>query len=280
MDVHTDAIAVAYVAQDHGAEVMDLGVLGPRQWDMDPLIRTMPSKAKPLIFLYAAGPCGYWLYRYLMKTGYDCWVVAPSLLPHKPGDRGTTDRREAGPLARLARSGDLTAGAVPTVEAEAMRDLTRAREDTLSDLNDTTYRLTACLLRHDIGYTARSSVPFGKVRQRASAETQPRWGVTLGRVKRLGEETRAESEAGTRRRHGRWEPTHGEQQDHPSSVPGSGASDAPRKKSMQTSKNRLTALDIGSHSNTRCQARRRARARHERTLFAVACKPLFGSAGD
>jgi Transposase IS116/IS110/IS902 family len=64
----------------------------------------------------------------------------------------------------------------------------------------------------------------------ASAETQPRCGVTLGGVKRLGEDTRAETEAGTRRRHGRWEPTHGEQQDHPSSLPGSGFSDALRTK--------------------------------------------------
>ena len=73
------------------------------------MIRKMQSKAKPLIFVYAAGPCGYWLYRYLMKKGHDDWVVAPSLIPQKPGDRVKTDRRDAVQLARLARSGDLTA---------------------------------------------------------------------------------------------------------------------------------------------------------------------------
>ena len=58
-----------------------------------------------------------------MKKGYDCWVVAPSLIPHKPGDRVKTDRRDAVQLARLARSGDLTAVYVPKVEDEAIRDL-------------------------------------------------------------------------------------------------------------------------------------------------------------
>jgi transposase len=109
MDVHTDSIAVAYVAQDHGAEVTSLGTFGTRQGDMAHRIRKMPSNAQPLIFVYEAGPCGYWLYRYLSKTGDDCWGVAPSLIPQKPGDRVTTDRRDAVQWARLARSGDLTA---------------------------------------------------------------------------------------------------------------------------------------------------------------------------
>ena len=157
MDVHKDTIAVAYVAQDHGAEVTYLGTIGTRQCDIDHLIRKMQSKAKHLIFVYEAGPCGYWLYRYLGKKDYDCWVVAPSLIPKKAGDRIKTDRRDALQLARLARSGDLTAVYVPTVEDEAIRDLTRAREDTLSDLKDAKLRLKAFLLRHDIRYTGRAN---------------------------------------------------------------------------------------------------------------------------
>jgi transposase len=157
MDVHKDSIAVAYVAQDHGAEVTFLGTIGTRQCDIDSLIRKMQSKAKHLIFVYEAGPCGYWLYRYLRKKDYDCWVVAPSLIPKKAGDRVKTDRRDALQLARLARSGDLTAVYVPKVEDEAIRDLTRAREDTLSDLKDAKFRLKAFLLRHDIRYTGRAN---------------------------------------------------------------------------------------------------------------------------
>jgi transposase len=157
MDVHKDSMAVAYVAQAHGAEVTFLGTIGTRQCDIDQLIRKMQSKATHLIFVYEAGPCGYWLYRYLTKKGYDCWVVAPSLIPKKPGDRVKTDRRDAVQLARLARSGDLTAVYVPKVEDEAIRDLARAREDTLRDLKSAKFRLKAFLLRHDIRYTGRAT---------------------------------------------------------------------------------------------------------------------------
>ncbi len=157
MDVHKDSIAVAYVAQDHGAEVIYLGTIGTRQCDIDQLSRKMPSKATHLVFVYEAGPCGSWLYRYLSNKGYDCWVVAPSLIPKKAGDRVKTDRRDAVPRARLARSGDLTPVYVPKVEDEAIRDLTRAREDTLGDLKDAKCRLKAVLLRHDIGYTGRAN---------------------------------------------------------------------------------------------------------------------------
>jgi len=157
MDVHKDSIAVADVAQEHGAEVMSLGAIGTRQCDIDQLVRKMPSQAKHLVFVYEAGPCGSWLYRYLRKKDYDCWVVAPSLIPTKAGDRVKTARRDAVQLARLARSGDLTAVSVPKVEDEAIRDLTRAREDTISDLKDTKFRLKAFLLRHDIRYTGRAN---------------------------------------------------------------------------------------------------------------------------
>jgi transposase len=66
-----------------------------------------------------------------MKKGYDWWVVAPSLMPKKPGDGVKTDRRDALQLARLARAGDLTVVYVPMVEDAAIRDLTRAREDAM-----------------------------------------------------------------------------------------------------------------------------------------------------
>jgi transposase len=153
MDVHKESIAVAYVAQDHGADVVFLGSIGTRQCDIDQLIRKMQSKATPLVFVYEAGPCGYWLNRYLTKKGHICWVVAPSLLPKKAGDRVKTDRRDAIQLARLMRSGDLTPVYVPTVEDEAIRDLCRAREDAIADLKAAKFRLKAFLLRHDIRYT-------------------------------------------------------------------------------------------------------------------------------
>src|SRR5712692_9938822 len=157
MDVHKESITVAYVAKEHDAEVISLGTFGTRQCDIDTLIRKLQSKAKHLIFVYEAGPCGYWLYRYLAKKDYVCWVVAPSLIPKKAGDRVKTDRRDAIQLARLMRSGDLTPVYVPAVDDEAIRDLGRAREDTLRDLKAAKLRLKAFLLRHDIRYTGRAN---------------------------------------------------------------------------------------------------------------------------
>jgi transposase len=157
LDVHKDSIAVADVSKDHNAEVIYLGPIGTRQRDIDQLVRKLQSKAKRLVFVYEAGPCGYWLYRYFTQKGHLCWVVAPSLIPQKAGDRVKTDRRDAMQLARLMRSGDLTPVYVLKVKDKAIRDLTRAREDALRDLKAAKLRLKAFLLRHDIRYTGRAS---------------------------------------------------------------------------------------------------------------------------
>ena len=65
MDVHKESIAVAYVAQEHGAEVVSLGPIGTRQCDIEKLLRQLQSKRKQLVFVYEAGPCGSWLSRSL-----------------------------------------------------------------------------------------------------------------------------------------------------------------------------------------------------------------------
>ncbi len=106
---------------------MFVGAIGPRQADVDQLLRRLQGKTSALTFAYEAGPSGYGLYRYLTAKGLPCQVVAPSLIPKKPGDRVNTDRRDAVELARLLRSGDLTAVYVPSVEDEALRDLCRPR---------------------------------------------------------------------------------------------------------------------------------------------------------
>ena len=157
LDVHNDSIAVASVAKEHAAEVIDLGSIGTRQADIDQLVRKLQATAKHLVCIYEAGPCGSWLYRDLTKQGHVCWVVAPSLIPKQAGDRVKTDRRDAVQLARLMRSGDLTPVYVPAVADEAIRDLSRAREETLHDLKTAKFRLNAFLLRHDIRYTGRAT---------------------------------------------------------------------------------------------------------------------------
>src|ERR687891_309043 len=157
LDVHKETIAIAYVAEERGAAVPALGTIGTRQGDIDKLIRKLQAKGKRLHFVYEAGPCGYWLYRYLTKKNLRCWVVAPSRVPKKAGDRVKTDRRDAIQLARLLRSGDLTPVYVPAVEDEAIRDLTRAREDAIRDLKAAKFRLKAFLLRQDIRYEGRAT---------------------------------------------------------------------------------------------------------------------------
>jgi transposase len=157
MDVHKASIAVASVAQAHGAEVISLGTIGTRQCAIPNLLRHLRSKSTQLVVVYEAGPCGSWLSRSLTKHADVCWVVAPSLIPKKAGDRVKTDRRDTRQLARLMRSGDLTPVSVPSVDDEAMRDLSRAREDTLQDLNAATLRLKAFVLWHDIRSTGRAN---------------------------------------------------------------------------------------------------------------------------
>lgn len=157
LDVHKDSIAVAYASEDRGAEVVALGPIGPRQSDIDALIRKLQAKGAALVFVYEAGPCGYWLYRYLSRRGFACHVVAPSLIPRPAGDRVKTDRRDAMTLARLMRSGDLRAIYVPQVEDEALRDLSRGREDALDDLKRSKRRLKSFLLRQDIRYEGRAN---------------------------------------------------------------------------------------------------------------------------
>lgn len=107
LDVHKDSLAVAYAPEDRGSEVVSVGAIGTRQCDIDKLLRKLQAKGARLMLAYEAGPCGYWLYRYLTRKGLSCAVVAPSLIPRKAGDRVKTDRRDAVTLARLLRSGDL-----------------------------------------------------------------------------------------------------------------------------------------------------------------------------
>src|SRR5262245_42604938 len=157
LDVHKDSIAVAYAAEDRGADVVWLGTIGTRQCDIDKLVRKLQAKGAALVFAYEAGPCGYWLYRYLTRKGLACDVVAPSLIPRKAGDRVKTDRRDAITLARLLRSGDLISIYVPGVEDEALRDLSRGRDDAMQDLKRSKRRLKSFLLRQDIRYEGRAN---------------------------------------------------------------------------------------------------------------------------
>ena len=144
LDVHAQTIAVAVVGAD--GEVRFLGVIPNRPDSVSKLIRKL-GKAQQLRVCYEAGPTGYVLYWQLTKLGVHCDVVAPTLIPVKPGDRVKTDRRDAEKLARCYRSGDLTPVWVPDAAHEALRDLVRAREAAKSDQLRARNRLGKFLLR-------------------------------------------------------------------------------------------------------------------------------------
>jgi len=157
LDVHKESISVAYAATGKNRAVQYVGPIGTRKRDVDAMVRRLQSKAPNLVFAYEAGPSGYGLHRHLTSKGYECLVVAPSLMPKRPGDRVKNDRRDAMQLARLLRSGDLTTVYVPAVEDEAIRDLCRARDATRVSLRSAKLRLKSFLLKLGLSYTGRAS---------------------------------------------------------------------------------------------------------------------------
>ena len=147
MDVHKETIAVA-IAKEGRGDPAYYGEIPNTSEAIKKLIKKLASNGEKVSFCYEAGPCGYDLYRQLINLGQRCDVVAPSLIPKKSGDRVKTDRRDANTLTRLYRAGELTAVWVPGKEQEAIRDITRAREDMKAMEGHARQRLGAFLLRH------------------------------------------------------------------------------------------------------------------------------------
>lgn len=148
LDVSKEKIAVA-IADEGRKEPRYFGMISNTPESLRKLVKKLGT-AEQLKFCYEAGPTGYGIYRVLLGMGVDCEVIAPSLIPQKPGHRVKTDRRDAIRLAQLYRAGELTSIHVPTKEDEALRDLVRAREDTKEDELRAKHRLTKFLLRYDI----------------------------------------------------------------------------------------------------------------------------------
>jgi transposase len=129
--------------------------LHPLRSDAATIVRFVERlrRTGPVQCCYEAGPCGFDLQRALTARGIPCAVIAPSLIPRRPGDRIKTDRRDAAHLAVLYRAAALTAIHIPTEQEEAAGDLLRCREDVRADLLRARHRLSKFLLRHGRRFT-------------------------------------------------------------------------------------------------------------------------------
>ena len=157
LDVHKNSIDVALADAGRDGDVWFYGSISGDLASLHKVVRKLQSTGGAgLRLVYEAGPCGYDIYRSLTKMGLDCIVAAPSKIPRKSGDRIKNDRRDALNLARLHRAGELTAVYVPTTDDEAMRDLTRGREDAVKAHRVARQVLLAFLLRHGYRYSGLS----------------------------------------------------------------------------------------------------------------------------
>ena len=146
--------AVAIADGGRAGEVRFLGEFESSTTATSKLVRKLAARYQRVTFCYEAGPTGYELHRQIKVLGHECIVVAPSLIPKKPGDRVKTNRRDAVSLAKLLRTGELTAVWVPDCRHEAVRDLTRGRETAVIDLRSKRQQLSAFLLRQGRWYPA------------------------------------------------------------------------------------------------------------------------------
>src|SRR5829696_7019905 len=148
LDTSKMKISVALAEEGRQGEVRFLGDIDHTPEAVRRLVTKLAGKYRRLRFCYEAGPTGYGLQRQICALGHDCAVVAPSLIPKRPGERVKTNRRDALTLARLHRAGELTAIWVLDPGHEAVHDLVRARDAAMEDLREKRQPLQAFLLRH------------------------------------------------------------------------------------------------------------------------------------
>lgn len=159
LDVHKDSIVIAIAQSGRNGEVRLYGTITNDLQAIEKALRKIRQShgGARLEVCYEAGPCGFVIARRLAQLKIACTVVAPSMIPKRSGDRVKTDKRDARKLARLLRSGDLTAVYIPEATDEALRDLCRARTDAVDDRRRSRHRLKGFLLRHGYRYQGKSA---------------------------------------------------------------------------------------------------------------------------
>jgi transposase len=149
--------AIAIAESGRSGEVRYVGEIETTPAAVERFVRKLARKHPRLHFGYEAGPTGYGLHRQLVALGHACEVVAPSLIPRRPGEHVKTNRRDAISLARLLRAGELKGIWVPDAVHEAVRDLVRAREAAGEDLRKKRQQLQSFLLRHGRTFTGHKA---------------------------------------------------------------------------------------------------------------------------
>src|SRR3954470_8426860 len=148
LDTSKMTISVALAEEGRQGDVRFLGDVDHTPEAVRRLVTKLAGKYGRLLFCYEAGPTGYGLQRQICALGHDCAVIAPSLIPKRPGERVKTNRRDALTLARLHRAGELTRVWIPDPGHEAVRELVRAREAAMEELRRARQHLQSFLLRH------------------------------------------------------------------------------------------------------------------------------------
>lgn len=162
LDVHKDSVTAAILAREgNQAEVVRLSS------DLNPVRRLFRrlSKRGVVRACYEASGAGFVLHRVLQRDGFHCEVVAPSLIPRRPGDHRKTDRLDAKQLALLYRSGHLTPVHVPSEEQEGVRSLVRLRNSYMTQVKSSKHRITG-MLRYQ-GLTFRGTKSLWTTKHRA-----------------------------------------------------------------------------------------------------------------
>jgi transposase len=149
--------AVAVAEGGRGGEIRYLGEFDNTPDAVIKLVRKLADRYEIVHFCYEAGPTGYGMYRQIRLLGHECTVVAPSLIPRRPGDRVKTNRRDAQTLSRLLRADELTAVWVPDETHEAVRDLVRTRAMAVEDYRRKRQHVTSFLLRHGRTFDGKAS---------------------------------------------------------------------------------------------------------------------------
>lgn len=149
--------AIAVAEGGRKGEIRYLGEIDATPDAVAKLVRKLACRYEAVQFCYEAGPTGYGLYRQILSLGHSCIVVAPSLIPRRPGDRVKTNRRDAQSLARLLRAGELSAVWVPDDTPDAVRDLVRTRAMAIEDYRRKRQHVASFLLRHGRSYAGNAT---------------------------------------------------------------------------------------------------------------------------